>query len=429
MKKLMILLLSVVALSAFAQPAQRMIKVQVTPSAENWVCKTGEKTNFDISVTQNGQALKDAEIRYELSEDMLEPYEKKTTVAKNGELKISGVSMKQAGFLRCRAFVKYDNMEYEGRATVGFSPEKITPTTKMPADFNEFWNKEIEKAKRIQLDSRMLLLPERCTDKVNVYEVSFQNESNGSRIYGVLCVPKAAGKYPALLKVPGAGVRSYYGDVNNASKGIITLEIGIHGLPVTLDTKVYDNLRAGALSRYWDANSTSKDNMYYKRVFTGCVKAIDYIFSLPEFDGTNLVVAGGSQGGALAIITAGLDSRVTGLVSFYPAMSDMNGYLYNRAGGWPHAFKNLDKSSILTKEKESTMAYFDVVNFARLVKVPAFYSFGYNDMVCSPTTSFAVYNTLQSTKTVNIVPEIEHYTYPEMWNKAWKWADEILKVK
>ena len=35
---------------------------------------------------------------------------------------------------------------------------------------------------------------------------------------------------------------------------------------------------------------------------------------------------GGSQGGALALIAAGLDERVTACVANHPALSDMAGY-------------------------------------------------------------------------------------------------------
>ena len=55
---------------------------------------------------------------------------------------------------------------------------------------------------------------------------------------------------------------------------------------------------------------------------------------MDEFDGENLIVYGGSQGGALAIVTAALDPRIKGLVSFYPALCDLNGYVHGRAGGW-----------------------------------------------------------------------------------------------
>ena len=47
-----------------------------------------------------------------------------------------------------------------------------------------------------------------------MYELNIQNYRMGSRIYGILCIPKAPGKYPALLRVPGAVV---------LSKGIVGL--------------------------------------------------------------------------------------------------------------------------------------------------------------------------------------------------------------
>lgn len=428
-RNLIIIWFLAISLCAFSQPAQKIVKVSITPNSNDWLYKSGDKVTFDVKVTQNGIPMKDIQVRYELSEDMMPPFKTESAVLKDGQLRISAGTMTKPGFLRCRVFAKHDNKEYEGRATAGFSPELITPTTKMPADFEEFWDKAKASCKKVPLNSRLTLLPERCTDKVNVYELSVQVQEKGSRIYGILCVPKDKGKYPALLRVPGAGVRPYYGDLSNAEKGIITLDIGIHGIPVTLEPKVYEDLRNGALNGYSSYNSDSRDNMYYKRVYLGCVKAIDYISAMPEFDGENLLVYGGSQGGALSIITAALDSRVKGLISFYPALSDMNGYLHNRAGGWPHSFRNIKDPAFLVKQKEETMAYYDVVNFARLLKVPVFYSFGYNDMVCPPTTSYAVYNTIQSPKTLNIVPEIEHYTYPEMWDKAWSWAYNILNIK
>ena len=113
-------------------------------------------------------------------------------------------------------------------------------------------------------------------------------------------------------------MRPYNGDIETAEKGIITLEIGIHGVPVTMDPEVYRNLGSSAVYRYFTYNLEDKDQYYYKRVYMGCVRANDFLVSLPNFDGTNLAVTGGSQGGALSIVTAGLDARVKYLASFYP---------------------------------------------------------------------------------------------------------------
>src|SRR3546814_7869099 len=128
------------------------------------------------------------------------------------------------------------------------------------------------------------------------YQVNIQNYETGARLYGILAKPKAPGKYPAVLQVPGAGIRPYSGIVDLAEQGVITLQIGIHGIPVIYETGLYNDLRAAALKNYQFFNLDDRDQYYYKRVYLGCVRAVDYLVSLPEFDGSNLAVWGGSQG-------------------------------------------------------------------------------------------------------------------------------------
>lgn len=246
------------------------------------------------------------------------------------------------------------------------------------------------------------------------------------REYGILCVPKAPGKYPAVLEVPGAGVRPYSGFVGMAEKGIITLQIGIHGIPVTLDSIVYDNLRYGALDGYNTYNLDNKDEYYYKHVYLGCVRAIDFITTLPEYDGHTMAVAGGSQGGALAIVTAALDKRVICLSSFYPALCDVTGYLFGRAGGWPHAF---NKPSFVTNQKVETSKYYDVVNFAKQLTVPGFYAFGFNDESCPPTSTYSAYNSITAPKTLLIAKEMGHASTTEQQNKSNEFLYKQLNVK
>ena len=46
----------------------------------------------------------------------------------------------------------------------------------------------------------------------------------------MLTMPKAEGKYPAILRFPGAGVGEKSGDIGHAARGAIILEFGIHGI-------------------------------------------------------------------------------------------------------------------------------------------------------------------------------------------------------
>ncbi|HBX46991.1 MAG TPA: acetylxylan esterase [Porphyromonadaceae bacterium] len=413
--------------NSWAQPAESFVKVNVAPEKTDWVYKPNEKVKFAVSITKNDIELPNVAVRYEVGPEMMSPVKTENVVLKNGTTVIDGGTLKEAGFLRCRVVASYEGKEYSGLATAAFSPDAIQSTTNEPEDFWTFWQKAKAEASKIPLDARVRLLPERCTEKVNVYEVNIQNYKPGTRLFGIVCVPKAPGKYPALLHVPGAGVRGYYGDVNTAEKGVITLQIGIHGVPVTLDASVYNNLSAGALDGYPNYNLDDKDRYYYKRVYLGCVRAVDFIFNLPEFDGNNIVVMGGSQGGALSIVTAALDNRIKGLVAFYPALCDLTGYLHGRAGGWPHLFSASNLSFNNTSQKIETSKYYDIVNFARHLNVPGFYSWGYNDVTCPPTSMYAAYNVITAPKTLFLAEETGHWTYPEQWEKAYDFALKLLK--
>ncbi len=411
---------------ALAQPAERFVKVIVAPDRTDWTYKPGEKVKFTISVLKSGNPVKDAVVRYEIGPEKMPATTNETKTLANGTLTLDGGTMKNPGFLRCIAIAEVDGVEYRGLGTAGFGPEQIKPTATDPADFDQFWTKAKDDLAKIPLDAEMTLLPDRCTETVNVYHVNLRNYGN-SRFYGILATPKKEGKYPAILHVPGAGVRPYYGDIENAEKGIITLQIGIHGIPVTMDPEVYDNLRYGALNGYQNFNLDDKDHFYYKRVYLGCVRANDFLTSLPQFDGRNLAVTGGSQGGALSIVTAALDSRVKWLGAFYPALSDVTGYLHGRAGGWPHYFaaNSLDFNN--KKDKIETTGYYDVVNFARRVKIPGQYSWGFNDETCPPTSMYAAYNVIDAPKSLYLALDTGHWTYPEQRDMMNEWLLERLK--
>lgn len=409
-----------------AQPQKKFIDVSVVPDHNDWNYKLGEKAKFNVSVTQSGTPVKTEEVRFAVMPEKMEPTSKGSLKLDNGKATVDGGTLKSAGFLRCEVYAVVNGVEYKGLGTAAYEPSLIKPTVANPADFAAFWDKAKADLAAIPLDYTMTLLPERCTEKVNVYHVSFQNIKH-SRIYGILCVPKGEGKFPALLQVPGAGIRPYNGDVYKATQGVITLQIGIHGIPVILDPGVYQDLGRGALNGYQAFNLDDRDAYYYKRVYLGCVRAVDFLSSLPQYDGTNMGISGGSQGGALSIITSALDSRIKYLVSYYPALSDMTGYLHNRAGGWPHLFAGNNKALNDKKDKIETVGYYDVVNFARSLKIPGMYSWGYNDETCPPTSLYSVYNVITAPKDVYVVPETGHWTYPEQHAKTDEWLLSRLK--
>ena len=299
----------------------------------------------------------------------------------------------------------------------------------MPKDFEEFWKNTIGEARKTSLNPTKRLLPERCTKDVNVYEVSFQNMQENYRTYGILCVPVKEGRYPALLRVPGAGVRPYGGDIWTAAQGAITLEIGIHGIPVTMEQQVYDNVFNGALMGYWEFNMDSREKHYYKRVVIGCIRALDYIEEYTPWNGKEMGVTGSSQGGFLTLATAGLDKRITFYAPVHAALCDHTNYQNGAACGWPHYFYwNKGKG----QEKQIEVSrYYDGVNFARLINgnQRGWFSFGYNDDVVPPTTAWATYNTVKGPKEISPYQATWHFWFQEQWDEWEAWLLKELGLK
>lgn len=398
-----------------AQIRGNEVRVVVSPDHRDWNYRCKEKCEFNIQVYEAQNLLPDVRIDYELGAEMYPDVKKEGVELKNGSLKVSG-TLAQPGFLRCKVKAHVNGYTYEGLATAAYEPEKLQPVTQMPADFENFWQETLKNARQAPLNATFELLPARCTQEVNVYQVSYQTTGWNGRFYGILTLPKAPGKYPALLRVPGAGVRPYGGDTWTASKGAIVFEVGIHGISVTMEQKAYDDLAAGALNCYWNYGRESRDESYYKRVVVGALRGVDLICSLPEYNGKALGVTGSSQGGFLSFVTAALDSRVTFLAAVHPALCDHAAHLKGRAGGWPHWFYYFKDSS---KNAAEAARYYDTANFARLLRVPGWYSWGFNDEVCPPTSMYAAYNVISAPKELHPYLETGHYWYQEQYD-AWQ---------
>ena len=412
---------------AIGQERTGAVRVSVVPDRPDWSYAISAPARFRVAVERDGRSLAGTKVAVACGPEQLPPLvEKAGTVGDDG-LSVEGGTMEEPGFLRCVATTTVDGREYRAVGTAAYAPERIAPVVEDPPDFDTFWAEAKEALARLPIDARLTPKPDLSTGEVDVYHVSLQNVGSdakgASRFYGILAVPKADGRFPAIMNPPGAGARPYRGLVDVAERGYITLQVGIHGIPVDLPQEVYDSLLAGAFGSgrgYTAFNLDDRDRYYYRRVYLGCLRADDYLASHPKWDGKNLIVTGGSQGGALTIVTAGLDPRVTALAPYYPALSDMAGYTKGRAGGWPHLFKEERQR---TADKLRTAAYYDVVNFARRVKAPGLYSWGWNDEVCPPTSMHAAYNVVTAPKELLLALETGHNTVPEETAKVDRWID------
>lgn len=402
------------------------------PDHADWLYQTGENAKVEVSFCKYG-IPRDGELKYSIGNDMLQPDKHGSVKLKNGRAIINMGTKKTPGFRDMKLSVSLDGKTYEHHIKVGFSVDKIKPYTQEPQDFRSFWQKNVEELKQVPMSYTKELYKDYCTDKIDCYLVKLQINKMGHSMYGFLFYPKNAqpGKHPVVLCPPGAGIKTIKDPMRNkyyAENGFVRFEVEIHGLDPRISSETFGEISRAFNDRnggYLANGLENKDIYYMKHVYVGLVRCIDFLTSLPEWDGKNVAVQGGSQGGALAIIAAGLDSRVTQCVANHPALSDMAGYAAKGGtGGYPHFCRQ--PQILSNKDCLNTLAYFDVVNFARYVKAPTYLTWGYNDVTCPPTTSYAVWNTLKCTKESLLTPINEHWTTTETNRGQMEWIKAHL---
>ena len=400
MKRLLLVIGLSLSLHAASALPKGKISIEITPDrTEDWRYSAGDSVAYDIVVRVDGKPLKNASVKYTFAREKMPAHETHRATLPDGRLRVKTAGMPCPGFLTCRVFLLDEKgaTVADDLAQAAFDPEKLRPMTDMPEDFAAFWERAKAENAKIPMDPRVERAEQWCTDKVDVYYVRLQSFRKDNYVYGYVSVPKSKGPHPAVLYVPGAGIAKTKPSTYMAEKGVITMTLGIHGIPLDMPDENYDILKNGALYNYQFVNLDNRDQYYYKRVFMGCIRAIDYLFTRPEFDGERLMVSGGSQGGGLSIVTTALDPRVKYFVCFYPALCDHMGYLYDRAGGWPHMFDRT-RAYFRTAERILNSRYYDAANFARLIRVPGFFSWGYNDLSCPITSMYSAYNVVTAPK-------------------------------
>ena len=342
------------------------------------------------------------------------------------------------GFKTLQVTTEVDGKEYTNLIKIAFSPDKLAPTTPLPKDFTRYWDKCIAKAREVPLEPKFTRRPQYDNAFADVYEVRFENAAKGCYLYGMLAVPKgvcptdtvATRQYPAVILWPGAGVKAHRGDVNFFPEhGVITLEMGIHGIPVSYDDDIYADLRANALNKYSAILSPDRNRYYYNKVYVGTVKTVDLLCTLPCVDAGRIGCYGGSQGGALSTINAALDARIRCAAISYPALSEIGGYARGRADGWPHLFR-VDEVGETEEALLQVADYYDVINFARQIKTcKVLFFLGFNDVVCCPTSTYTAWNALpreNKHKQLVLMQESGHWMHADYQHDRREWLLEQL---
>jgi cephalosporin-C deacetylase len=314
-------------------------------------------------------------------------------------------------------------------AGAAIAPEKIPVSSPCPADFDAFWKSKLDELAAVS-EHAVLKLGQSGKAGVNYWKLTLDN-IRGTHIQGQLARLKSGKRFPAMLIVQWAGVyplqKAWVTD--RAAEGWLVLNISAHDLPIDEPESFYENLTKGALNNYTAIGNDDREKSYFLRMFLSCYRAVEYLAERPDWDGKTLVVTGTSQGGLQSFVAAGLNPKVTGIMSLVPAGCDNTGDLVGRKPGWPYWMANAGDHDL--KQVRETSRYFDGVNFAARVKCPALIGLGLIDTTSPPSGVFAAINQLKGSKEVVVMPESNHHgdnnTQAEFVKREAAWRSALLK--
>ena len=338
----------------------------------------------------------------------------------------------------------------EGICTFGWQVNAMPIATSRPKDFRRFWDGAKAQLEQVPLQAEELPLDSFSGEAIDQYnrehaalpgrwnpggircetvesgKVSFA-AADGGRVYGWLAKPKGKGPFPAMLVLPGAGFGARPRPLEHARHGYLALDIQVHGQDV--DQEDYPILPGYSEGQQYD---TPAAHYYYYHVHLRCVQAVRYLLSRPDVDPERLVVAGGSQGGRLGIVTAALDARVKAVVCCIinspnvPHLRWVDACNRQRVDG----MDRVGAPPVPDDAESRCMAYYDPMNFAPEITCPVLMNAGLIDPVSPPFSPWAVYQGLRSTdQTIVPLPGLGHDWSAAFDRQAWRWLAERMPVR
>ncbi len=351
--------------------------------------KPGETVTFSVTCLEEGKAVDGRELVWTLKGDDGQVSTGKAVSSASKPLVVKG-SISSPGFLWLQVCAKNakghlltaDKYQFNGGAGVLLDQIKGFPE---PADFDAFWARQKAKLAKVPMRADQVAVD---SGNKNIQCWDVKVDCVGKPVSGYLCKPKdaKAKSLPAYVYFHGYGVHSA-GKVPMADA--ITLNINAHGMINGQPKSFYEEQRKTTLSGYGLNPKTNEDpeTCYWNGMMMRVMRALEFVKSQPEWDGKNLIVCGGSQGGFQSLNAAGLDSDVSECRPVVPWFCDVSGFVESKR-----------IKSRFMPEWVGPLGYYDAANHAKRIKATVTIDSGLGDYVCPPSGQMVMYNNIKSPK-------------------------------
>jgi cephalosporin-C deacetylase len=298
-----------------------------------------------------------------------------------------------------------------------------------PSDFDAFWDRSLDEMRSV--DPEIELIPATfLAPNVECFHLFFTGVG-GAHVHAKLLRPtNISSPHPAVLMFHGYTGDSgdWYDKLSYASAGYTVAALDCRGQAGLSDDRgsVAGNTLHGQIIRgLKDALQGSPEKLLFRQIFLDTAQLARIVMEMPDVDANRVGVTGGSQGGALALACAALEPRIKRAAPLFPFLSDyMRVWEMDQA---KDAYKELQEyfrhsdpmhqCEAIIFEK---LGYIDIQFLAPRVQADVLWGIGLMDTICPPSTQFAVYNKLTSSKKMAIYPDFQHEPLPGWYDQAFQ---------
>ncbi|WP_235460041.1 acetylxylan esterase [Yonghaparkia sp. Soil809] len=171
------------------------------------------------------------------------------------------------------------------------------------------------------------------------------------------------------------------------------------------------------------------ERYYYRRVYVDAVRAITAVAESVHVDPARIVVAGGSQGGGLALAAASLSDVPVGALIDVPFLCH-----FGRAITVSDRDPCREISRYLSVNRDHaervlrTLSHVDGASLASRATASALFSVALMDATCPPSTVYAAYNRYGGPKSMAVYPFNDHEGGQEFHQvEKYRWLARLLR--
>ena len=367
--------------------------------------KAGEKMKFSLRIQDDkGNIVEGQKFNWMRRGD--DGITKSGTAVSGKEPVVIETSIDVAGFVRITATPVDENGKkekgfdlFDGGACADF--DKIVQITPEPADFDAFWKRQLSYLDKVPMKCDRKEIPSKVKG-YKTYELTLDCVGKPAKAY--LSIPEnaKAKSLPIEMFVHGYGVSR----INPAYRpNAISLTVARHSYELGQSDDYYKQKKI-ELSGFGlrAKNNKNPENNYFRDMLLRDIRALQYVKTLPEWNGKNISVSGGSMGGFQSIFVAMLDQDVTKCRPNVPWMCNLNG----KAEGKQRA--------LFAPEYIPEVLYFDSTNAIKRVKCRVEISARLGDYVCPPSGVTILFNNANKNTTLDFAQNGTH-PYRSPWKK------------